>query len=372
MLPSYAPISPSPLPHTLLHILTLPLPHTPHFPAHRAGETVRGTLQLTTTKPIKCRAVRIRWNCKSVCHWHRGSGDDRKDYHGSLDYGCSKQTLFGNFFPTTVLDGAGKDAIYDAMPGSGDMKIPINAGTLSQSRVAIRVMDYDWGKKDDLLGEILVDANALVQQQAAGGGAPLTFNLMSKGKQGKGTITLSISILDNNLPMIQPDGQIAMSAQVLYIRCHNANGLKSGDWIGKNDVYIQSYLVPLDTPANKAVPKPEAKIVLPVAQYNIPFYFDIPGNVPGSAVLGAGDYSYVSHSIFSNIDISWKRDPSARRHITVLSGSIFPPPALLQPAMTTKIDSAVFGCDCCGCCKCCAKGSAELQFGCDRSKAPTS
>ena len=80
-----------------------------------AGEKVRGTLVLHTSQPIICRAVRIRWNCCSVCHWHSGSGDDRNDYHGSLDYGSSKQTLFGNFFPTTVLDEAGASANWDAM-----------------------------------------------------------------------------------------------------------------------------------------------------------------------------------------------------------------------------------------------------------------
>jgi len=46
------------------------------------GEEVRGTLHLSTNAPVECRGLHIRLEHKSEVHWHYGTGDDRKDYHG--------------------------------------------------------------------------------------------------------------------------------------------------------------------------------------------------------------------------------------------------------------------------------------------------
>ena len=50
------------------------------------GDAVTGRLVLETTKPIKCRGIRIRLEGVGVGHWHTGGGDDRKDYHAEKKY----------------------------------------------------------------------------------------------------------------------------------------------------------------------------------------------------------------------------------------------------------------------------------------------
>ena len=35
-----------------------------------AGETVQGTLELTTHGPIQCRGVRVKLDGVGMCHWH--------------------------------------------------------------------------------------------------------------------------------------------------------------------------------------------------------------------------------------------------------------------------------------------------------------
>ena len=45
------------------------------------GETVHGTLHLTTDAPVQCRGLHNRLEHKSVVHWHVGEGDKRRDFH---------------------------------------------------------------------------------------------------------------------------------------------------------------------------------------------------------------------------------------------------------------------------------------------------
>ena len=52
------------------------------------GETVAGTLHLSTSAPVDCRSLNVRLEQRSVVHWHYGSGDDRKDYHGEQARGA--------------------------------------------------------------------------------------------------------------------------------------------------------------------------------------------------------------------------------------------------------------------------------------------
>ena len=173
-----------------------------------SGELVRGTIILTTSGPIKCRAVRVRLNCKSVCHWHKGSGDNRKDYHNSLDYTIVRQTVFGNFYPTPVLDEAGSNAYFEALPSCGDMKIPLlTPETLSKNEVAVRFMDYDWGKRDDLLGEIILDFPKFLQEFQGNGGKAVVVPLMRKGKAVKGEAHISVWILNESIPCLDEFGK---------------------------------------------------------------------------------------------------------------------------------------------------------------------
>ena len=140
------------------------------------------------------------------------------------------------------------------------------------------VMDYDWGKKDDLLGEILLDPQVLLVQP----GVPISFALNRKGKPGKGEVTLSAT-LTNQTQLQQTAisaGALTSGAQLLRVVCHQATGLKSGDMFSKNDVYVQSYFVPIGTDASKALPVPEKNMQLPVGKYVIPFEFKVRAGPP--------------------------------------------------------------------------------------------
>ena len=95
--------------------------------------------------------------------------------------------------------------------------------------LAVRVMDYDWGKRDDMLGECVVRLGELMSQTILAGGQPVSMPLYRKGRGGEfGEVTLSAA---------------RGAAGLVVLRCHQATGLRKGDWFGKNDVYVQAYVV---------------------------------------------------------------------------------------------------------------------------------
>lgn len=55
------------------------LPKSVYFP----GERVEGQLIVSTEEPISCKALRVQLEHRASVHWHRGSGDQRRDYHGT-------------------------------------------------------------------------------------------------------------------------------------------------------------------------------------------------------------------------------------------------------------------------------------------------
>jgi len=129
--------------------------------AYYPGDVVSGRVVITTTSALQCRGIRVRLQGVAEGKWHTGSGDNRRDYRTKRTYVSLRHTLFGNFYRTVLLDEAGAEAYFDADNGGGEMHIPANFGTF-----AVRVMDYDWGKRDDLIGECTINIHDLL---AAGG-----------------------------------------------------------------------------------------------------------------------------------------------------------------------------------------------------------
>ena len=100
--------------------------------------------------------------------------------------------------------------------------------------------------------------------------------------------------------------------------------------MGKNDVYVQVYLVPPDTPTpekNAPLPGPNQKTLLPVGELVFPFTLRIPSTgIPSSAEWsgsfasngGDGGTQSVRYMLKSNINMgTWSKDPSKKRMITV-------------------------------------------------------
>jgi hypothetical protein len=333
-----------------------------------AGEAVVGNLVLTTTAPIKCRGVRLACTGKSHVHWHTGGGDNRQDYDGWKTHLAYEKTVWGNFYKTMLLKNAGKDAHWGKAPGDGDMPIPVPA-PLGTFKIVVRVMDYDWGKKDDLLGEILVDPVQLLGCP----GQALSVPLRRKGKAGKGEVTLSATFEDNTQQVMADAGSASSTTSglgTLLLRVHQATGLRSADMFGKNDIYVQAYTVPSETDALAVLPLFAKDMVISPGELIIPFSFAIPvgAGIPSSFEFGEDeggfDECYVRYSIYSHIDVAWKLDPSTRTMITVLSGDIAPVSLLAPITRPVEADKNMYACYCF-----CSTGVSNMTAMLDRQVA---
>ena len=176
---------------------------------------------------------------KSKVHWHTGSGDSRRDYYGSKTFLWHQRTLWGNFYRTALLDSAGENAQFGGAVGDGDIYIPClpsegsNGGPM---KLIVRVCDYDWGKRDDNLGEIVVDVKNLTLREDE-----MTFDLMRNGKPEKGNITLTARFIPTQ-SITPPDtkgGKRVVSkiesTETLVLKVLRANELRKADWGGGND-----------------------------------------------------------------------------------------------------------------------------------------
>lgn len=310
------------------------------------GEEVTGKLVLETSGAIKCRGIRVRLEGIGACHWHHGSGDNRKDFSGSKKYVSKRVTVFGNFYRTQLLDEAGENAYFDAATGGGDMPFAARG----DETLAVRVMDYDWGKRDDMLGECTVRLADLL----ARGGEAVSFPLFRKGGGDRGEVTVSAA---------------PSAAGITVLRCHQATGLKQGDWFGKNDVYVQCYEVDATSNASEAaLPEPDKNVELPADRHEYAFSFsipdvDLPSSADGPMPHGNADSAYVRYSLYSNVDIKMRMDPSTRLPITVVAKPRLPPPAAYAPVQ--RADSPpqeMYACDCCVACGLgCPQGTAQFQ-----------
>jgi hypothetical protein len=198
-----------------------------------AGEVVTGTLTVSPDNHETCRSLLLSMVGKARVHWHTGSGDNRNDYDGKKIFLESNRTLWGNFFRTSILDEAGQDAEFGGAVGDGTIYIPCLATEGSNGgpmRLIVRVCDYDWGKRDDNIGEIILDAKELALR-----GDAVTYELTRNGKPEQGTITLAAMFMPTSAIALDSNGSSAQSSETLVFKVVRANGLRKADWVGKND-----------------------------------------------------------------------------------------------------------------------------------------
>jgi len=338
-----------------------------------AGDVVRGTVHLKTSGGVLCRGFHVRLKGKARVHWHTGSGDNRHDYDGTTIFQQQRATLIGNFFKTGLMDEAGEDAFFDQIHHNGVIYIPCDAHEENNLELIVRAMDYDFGRRDDLLGEIVLNVRELVQSRDKKS-YPLTRN----GKAEKGEVTLSAKFVPygSMFPDKSASGErvsaVAMKPLCLVLTVHQATGLRKADWVGRNDVYVQAYRLPEGgVVPGKKLPGPDKKTQLPTGETIFPFAFALRTDAPGSAEVRAGDYAFIRYDVYANVDIARWKDPSRRVTISVIPNRPVPTLKLLVPAVNEVCDQLIYKCSCC-CFRCCQlSGLVSTKLAIDRrSYAP--
>lgn len=310
-------------------------------------------------------------------HWHTGSGDNRTDYDGTTSFQDQRFTLHGNYYKTGVIDNAGEDAYFNKVQGSGVILIPCDDRDLGRMELIVRVMDEDFGKRDDLLGELVIDAANLARS-----GQMQSFPLNRNGKPEKGQVIMSAKMMpfSSTFPTntasttgMAVSSRVALKDQCLVLTVHSATGLRRADWGGRNDVYVQFYRPPptKEMVAGKKLPGPDKKTVLPEGTTTYPFAFQLRNDAPGSAEIPVGDRAYVRYDLYAHASFANWRDPSSRRTISVIPNRPTPKLELLSPAEHSTPFSPLYGCSCCGM-KCCKEdGMVSTSLTIDRrSYAP--
>ena len=102
-------------------------------------------------------------------------------------------------------------------------------------RLIVRACDYDWGKKDDNIGEVVIDAKELAMY-----GDAKTYNLTRNGEPEEGTVTLvgsfvPTSALTPGKNSTRSYVDQVQSSETLVLKVLRANGLRKADWFGNND-----------------------------------------------------------------------------------------------------------------------------------------
>ena len=157
-------------------------------PAFFAGEKLSGQVRLVTTAPIKCRSVQLRIYGKARAAFWTGAGDSRELRDHNFFYWREQLTLWGPYYRTDELEGAGANAIFGSpwAPNEGVLEMPL--ADPSRAHV-LRVMDEDWPMRDDLLGEALFAPYDLLDK------GEVTLALRRKGNELPSTVTLIAEIV---------------------------------------------------------------------------------------------------------------------------------------------------------------------------------
>jgi hypothetical protein len=238
-------------------------------------------------------------------------------------------------------------------------------------KLIVRVCDYDWGKKDDNVGEIVIDARELALSDE-----PKTYNLTRNGKPEMGNITLIADFIPTLA--LTPTSDRSQSSnnpskETLVLKVLRANGLRKCDWFSGNDVYIQVWRAPEKLPLShttrRKLPEPRQYVKLSKEPMTWRFAFPTRADTPGSAILKAGDRAFVAYYVKVEIDKhSWK-NPSFKLPVVIIPARPAPTPALLSPYEIESEDQIKKMKCCCFSCGEAGNVTIKVQLG-RRAYAP--
>ncbi len=302
------------------------------------GEIIKGNLHLITSQPIKCRGLRVHIQGKGHCRFTHHNGEKTEVCTNTQFYTNCRRTFYGNVHMTPVIDEAGSNAIFGPpwAPDEGVLfiNLPYDATVL-----ILQAMDHNWTKKDVVLGEVAVEISQCV------GRGEMQCHLLRNGRPETGLIFFEMNWDEEHSNLTDVIGNPLRCLRVRIIR---AIGLRNLEMIGKNDVYVRAYALPLGqfVQPGQSLPEPIRDITLPLGELNIPFQFQLPGDLPSSIARTSTDY--IVYSMYANIDISWRQDPSTRAFFTVMQPN--PASAFMNPrqqSLTQNIYKQAYLPPCC-------------------------
>ena len=269
--------------------------------------------------------------------------------------------MWGAVFSTAPVMNAGAHCVWGPTwaPTEGHVVMPLRA--TKGSFVALRVLDYDFGKKDDVLGECFVDVDALLAAQGL-----TTLPLYRRqglvrsygpqlvnGQPSVITLCAMPEAADEALKRMPPEfGQGARRVRICLV---SANNLRAADMFGGNDVYCRLWEIDAaDAQPGKPLPDPPARVTMPQArQLTFPFTFQLPMNMPSTLEQVPGvDYGFIRCSVYAHLDIAWRLNPSVRAYLSIVQPVIASLPRLLMPVGAAG-SKPMYGVHCGCCCECC-------------------
>jgi hypothetical protein len=207
-----------------------------------------------------------------------------------------------------VINEAGSNAIFGPpwAPDEGTLFINLPYDT---TILILQAMDHNWTKKDTVLGEVAVEINQCV------GRGEMQCNLLRNGQPEMGLIFFEMHWEDEHSNL---NDAIGNPLRCLRVQIFRTIGLRNLEMVGKNDVYVRAYALPIGqvVQPGQALPEPIKDITLPLGEMKIPFQFQLPSDLPSS--IARSNTDYIVYSIYTNIDVSWRQDPSTRAFFTVM------------------------------------------------------
>lgn len=292
------------------------------------NEVVRGEVILVTKDVIRSRCICISFQSHTYMAWSIDDGDSKVTYTGSRFYRSLSYTMFGSVYKTGYLIGVYKNAIFGVENGEGLIHIPGHED--EDIPMVLQVMSQEGYKKERLLGHVCINLRDIISWKET-----RAYQITQPRNKEKAEIILSARLIPASALLLDNNCFIPYMS-ICELCVHQVIGLNTLMYGAKVKTWVQvfrtqSSILPYDQPPTKSSEAEEC--VLPAGTLTFPFAFHIRGDVPASAELGAGDESYIRHSLVASIDTQegWWKDPYVRKVFTVLADRPLPPPNLLFP-----------------------------------------